>query len=27
MGKFEVLLDFEAGKIITLGERTPQWWI
>lgn len=23
----EVMLDFEAGKIMTLGELTPEWWI
>ena len=23
----EVMLDYETGKVITLGELTPQWWI
>ena len=23
----EVLLDYETGKITTLGELTPEWWI
>ncbi|MBP3684750.1 MAG: cytidine deaminase [Oscillospiraceae bacterium] len=23
----EVLLDYNTGKTITLGELTPQWWI
>ena len=23
----EILLDFEAEKVITLGELTPEWWI
>lgn len=23
----EIMLDFEQGKIITLGELTPEWWI
>ncbi len=23
----EVLMDFEAEEIITLGELTPKWWI
>lgn len=25
--KMEVLLDFEAGKTVTLGEMTQHWWI
>lgn len=25
--KIEILLDYEAEKIITLGELTPEWWI
>ncbi|MDE6260513.1 MAG: cytidine deaminase [Oscillospiraceae bacterium] len=25
--EIEILLDFEAEKIITLGELTPEWWI
>jgi len=23
----EIMLDYEKGKIITLGEITPEWWI
>ena len=23
----EILIDFEAEKVITLGELTPEWWI
>ena len=23
----EIMLDYEQGKIITLGELTPKWWI
>ena len=23
----EIMLDYEAGKIATLGELTPEWWI
>ena len=23
----EIMLDYRAGKIITLGEITPEWWI
>ena len=25
--KIEILLDYEAEKIITLGKITPEWWI
>ena len=25
--KIEILLDYEAEKIITLGKLTPKWWI
>lgn len=25
--KIEILLDYDRGKIITLGEITPEWWI
>ena len=25
--EIEILLDFEAERIITLGELTPEWWI
>lgn len=25
--EIEVLMDFEAEEIITLGELTPKWWI
>lgn len=23
----EIMLDYETGKTITLGELTPEWWI
>ncbi len=23
----EIMPDYETGKIVTLGELTPQWWI
>lgn len=23
----EIMLDYESGKIVTLGELTPEWWI
>lgn len=23
----EVMLDYETGRIVTLGELTPEWWI
>lgn len=23
----EILLDYETGKVTTLGELTPEWWI
>lgn len=23
----EIMLDYEHGKIVTLGELTPEWWI
>lgn len=23
----EIMLDYETGKVITLGELTPEWWI
>lgn len=23
----EILMDYETGRIITLGELTPEWWI
>lgn len=23
----EIMLDYEKGKVITLGELTPEWWI
>lgn len=25
--EIEILMDFEAEEIITLGELTPKWWI
>lgn len=23
----EIMLDYDAGKIVTLGQLTPEWWI
>lgn len=23
----KIMMDFESGKVVTLGELTPQWWI
>lgn len=23
----EIMLDYDAGKIATLGRLTPEWWI
>lgn len=23
----EIMLDYNSGKIVTLGELTPEWWI
>lgn len=23
----EVLLDYDSGRVVTLGELTPEWWI
>jgi len=23
----EIMMDYEHGRIITLGELTPEWWI
>ncbi|MEI3405582.1 MAG: hypothetical protein V8Q79_03125 [Christensenellales bacterium] len=23
----EIVLDYESGRIVTLGELTPEWWI
>lgn len=25
--KIEIMLDYEQGKTVTLGELTPNWWI
>lgn len=25
--QIEIMLDYEAHKVITLGELTPEWWI
>ena len=25
--QIEIMLDYEAYKVITLGELTPEWWI
>ena len=26
-GKIEIMLDYESGRTVTLGELTPEWWI
>ena len=26
-GDVEIMLDYETGRTITLGELTPEWWI
>lgn len=23
----QILLDYDSGKVVTLGELTPEWWI
>ena len=23
----EIMLDYESGRVVTLGELTPEWWI
>ena len=23
----EVMLDYDTGRVVTLGELTPEWWI
>lgn len=23
----EIMLDYESGRVVTLGEITPEWWI
>ena len=25
--EIEIMLDYEAGKVVTLGDLTPDWWI
>lgn len=25
--KIEIMLDYESGRTVTLGELTPEWWI
>ena len=25
--EIEIMLDYEAGRVVTLGELTPEWWI
>ncbi|MGN0650568.1 MAG: cytidine deaminase family protein [Oscillospiraceae bacterium] len=25
--KIEIMLDYESGKVVTMGELTPEWWI
>lgn len=26
-GEIEILMDYESGRVLTLGELTPEWWI
>lgn len=26
-GKIEIMLDYNGGRVVTLGELTPEWWI
>ena len=26
-GDIEIMMDYEEGRVITLGELTPEWWI
>ena len=26
-GQVEVLMDYETGRVATLGELTPEWWL
>ena len=26
-GKIEIMLDYSGGRVVTLGELTPEWWI
>ena len=26
-GNIEIMLDYESGRTVTLGELTPEWWI
>lgn len=25
--EIEIMLDYESGRVVTLGELTPEWWI
>ena len=25
--EIEIMIDYEKGKVVTLGELTPEWWI
>ena len=25
--EIEVMIDYEAGNVVTLGKLTPKWWI
>ena len=25
--KVEIMLDYEHGRVVTLGELTPEWWL
>ena len=26
-GKIEIMLDYDSGRVVTLSELTPEWWI
>lgn len=25
--KIEIMMDYETGRVVTLGDLTPEWWI
>ena len=25
--EIEIMMDYEAGRVVTLGDLTPEWWI
>ena len=26
-GEIEIMLDYKTGRVVTLGQLTPEWWI